>query len=275
MPRRARLAAARQHAQNLIDAFAIEDPAEILVKEMAICRGARVHHARLDGYLGRRVRRHLTVDSTIREPGRERFTLAHELGHYELHPEDSSCDEQHIFRSRGQTPQEREANAFASELLMPTSLFVPRCRQSVPNIELVRSMSRDFQTSLTATAMRIIETSPYPCALFLSSDKKILWSKVPKPFYRHQVKARRGALSGLSALRHFRFDERAAEAQLSPAAAWFENFPEEFELMEQSFFIRTYGKVLTMVWWPEPNAFQEALLTMRGFALAGSGAPKF
>src|SRR5690242_20712862 len=58
---------------------------------------------------------------------RQRFTIAHELGHLELH----SHDELHIDRnyriylrnqlsSQAVDPAEIEANAFAAELLMPT-----------------------------------------------------------------------------------------------------------------------------------------------------------
>src|SRR5712692_8711048 len=67
-------------------------------------------------------------------PNRQRFTIAHELGHYILHHkyrEDPNNDI-HIdkkwayFRSdatgRGVDEQERQANQFAAELLMPEEL---------------------------------------------------------------------------------------------------------------------------------------------------------
>ena len=63
---------------------------------------------------------------------RRRFTIAHELGHFLLHPE--GVDEVHVDRrfviklrsdqsSLGTNEHEVEANLFAAELLMPTELI--------------------------------------------------------------------------------------------------------------------------------------------------------
>jgi Zn-dependent peptidase ImmA (M78 family) len=61
---------------------------------------------------------------------RQRFTIAHELGHYLLHKGASGVffDEALMFfrnklSSEGTQAQEIEANAFAAELLMPESLL--------------------------------------------------------------------------------------------------------------------------------------------------------
>lgn len=52
---------------------------------------------------------------------RERFSIAHELGHYFLH---SKMGEKQIRATRyGSSPVEWEANWFAAELLMPENLF--------------------------------------------------------------------------------------------------------------------------------------------------------
>lgn len=56
---------------------------------------------------------------------RQRFTVAHELGHLLLHPDKKIPEGGRIlFRNGSYSPQEREANAFASELLMPTDWTV-------------------------------------------------------------------------------------------------------------------------------------------------------
>lgn len=56
-------------------------------------------------------------------PTRQRFTLAHELGHLLLHDKDFFIDHFEKFRnvksSQAVDPDEIEANAFAAELLMP------------------------------------------------------------------------------------------------------------------------------------------------------------
>ncbi len=56
---------------------------------------------------------------------RDRFTIAHELGHYVLH---SKCGEEKIQADRnGSTPVEWEANWFAAALLMPADDFKATC----------------------------------------------------------------------------------------------------------------------------------------------------
>jgi IrrE N-terminal-like domain len=52
---------------------------------------------------------------------RQRFTIAHELGHMALGHDDAPRDDPEMFRSGVRSPIERHANQFAAELLMPES----------------------------------------------------------------------------------------------------------------------------------------------------------
>lgn len=57
-------------------------------------------------------------------PQRKRFTIAHELGHFFLHREFKNTFVDEVFARSGESNQiEREANAFAASLLMPSSLI--------------------------------------------------------------------------------------------------------------------------------------------------------
>ena len=63
----------------------------------------------------------IVANSAMRSRLRQRFTVAHELGHHELHREGNSpllIADTDILRNRDQ-PIEQEANAFAGHLLMP------------------------------------------------------------------------------------------------------------------------------------------------------------
>ena len=58
-------------------------------------------------------------------PQRQRFTVAHELGHFMVHrddPEIAYVDNRDELASLGTDPLERRCNAFAAELLMPEAL---------------------------------------------------------------------------------------------------------------------------------------------------------
>ncbi len=98
-------------------------------------------------------------------PNRQRFTLAHELGHFLLHSNSSSVfiDASPIFfrdetSSEGSKLQEIEANAFAAELLMPENTL----RRVINNQPLdafdegaVRRLAAQFGVSTQAITIRL------------------------------------------------------------------------------------------------------------------------
>ncbi len=98
-------------------------------------------------------------------PNRQRFTLAHELGHFLLHGNSSSIfiDASPVFfrdetSSQGSKLREIEANAFAAELLMPE----PMLRKVTKNQTLdafdegaVRRLAAQFGVSTQAITIRL------------------------------------------------------------------------------------------------------------------------
>jgi len=78
-------------------------------------------------------------------PVRQRFTVAHELGHFALGHEDSPRDSGNFYASGD--PKERMANKFAAELLMPGSLirqyYNSGAAQSVEALAQLFGVSRD------------------------------------------------------------------------------------------------------------------------------------
>ena len=97
---------------------------------------------------------------------RRRFTIAHELGHYELHRDKSDLfvDKQFIYRGRNSshTPvsqvMEQEANAFASAILMPTEYMrseVGKIEMDLGSEEAIKTLAKIFEVSSTAMSLRI------------------------------------------------------------------------------------------------------------------------
>src|SRR5262245_38571049 len=102
-------------------------------------------------------RGYVVVSQTIRETGRRRFTLAHELGHYLLPDQQdlsSPCRKAHI-ESWDDTlaKPERDANRFAAEILMPRSVVQPYLRE-MPKFAHIEQIAQTCDTSLTASAYR-------------------------------------------------------------------------------------------------------------------------
>jgi len=108
-----------------------------------------------------------TIGYNQNEPKvRRRFTIAHELGHYELHKEKSDLfvDKQFIYRSQnsGNNPvnlaMEQEANYFASAILMPTDQVrkaIEQTNMDLASEEAIKELAKIFEVSTTAMSIRI------------------------------------------------------------------------------------------------------------------------
>lgn len=93
-------------------------------------------------------------------PNRRKFTVAHELGHWILHREQIKADPQKTVLLRmalgvaNQDPFEKEANAFAAELLVPMELF-----QTEENDKSVAELAELFQVSSDVIGFRKMSSS--------------------------------------------------------------------------------------------------------------------
>lgn len=81
---------------------------------------------------------------------RDRFTIAHELGHLWLHHNELAT-EPVSFHRYGSSREETEANAFAGALLMPEAEFRDAWHQHGGNLSKV---ARHFQVSQSAADVR-------------------------------------------------------------------------------------------------------------------------
>lgn len=124
----------------------------------------------------------ILYDSANTSSGRQRFTIAHEFGHYLLHrrtvPSGFRCRGEDFVRTDPDYRRmEGEANVFASNLLMPLDDF----RAQVPEREVVDfdrlgSCADRYGVSLTAAALRWLEYTQRRAILVLSREGFILWS---------------------------------------------------------------------------------------------------
>ncbi len=80
---------------------------------------------------------------------RRRFTIAHEIGHFLLGHEDDMIDE---IQDRPM-PLEREANSFASHLLMPKEITIKKVAEFGLDLKL---LSKEFLVSEQALTIRLL-----------------------------------------------------------------------------------------------------------------------
>jgi Zn-dependent peptidase ImmA (M78 family) len=117
-----------------------------------------------------------------RQEGRQRFTIAHELGHYLIisHRGSKHCTAKNLAERDYKDPARRieaEANRFAAGLLMPK----PWLDRDEANQELdlvrVRLLADRYGVSLEAAANRYVELSDHACAMVFWRDGRIRYTR--------------------------------------------------------------------------------------------------
>ncbi|MGI8544126.1 MAG: ImmA/IrrE family metallo-endopeptidase [Aridibacter sp.] len=129
----------------------------------------------------------VAVKRSIRETGRKNFTIAHEIGHFILPGHGTSecfCTAVDINSWQTHIAQTHElaANQFASELLLPTRQINEILQKKSLTLSLIIDLSIQFDTSLTATAIKCIEITNEPCALVWSVNRKVKWASRSENF---------------------------------------------------------------------------------------------
>lgn len=103
----------------------------------------------LSGYLEKRSTGWVAGVNTYQSEQRQRFTLAHELGHFCLHNHliNGPHKEKIFFRSSVTDKMEKEANEFASDLLIPRDVLLEKIRSGTNKLS---ELAKYFNVSLDA-----------------------------------------------------------------------------------------------------------------------------
>ena len=144
-----------------------------------------------------------------RYPGRERFTLAHEFGHYLLHRQplttahysNGALDARFDFEclplqadkwKDAESKREEEADMFASYLLMPIDDY----RKQVGDLEmsqpLLDHLIDRYGVSLMAAVRKWIEFTDKRAVMVVACDGFALWGRASTAAYRSGVFVRSG-----------------------------------------------------------------------------------
>ncbi len=109
----------------------------------------------------------ILINSENKDRLRNRFTISHEVGHYNLHIpllgyRTFSCSKEQVaLEGNVSTQEEVEANKFASSLLMPAEFFNQSTKNKNINWELIGQLAESFDTSLVATATRFVQLTSH------------------------------------------------------------------------------------------------------------------
>ena len=163
--------AAREQARALVEKLGLKSP-PVPVEKLAKALGVRVEYNPFDDELSGmaflRDGKPVIGINANHHPNRQRFTIAHELGHILLHQSRLNAavlvDKSKNFIPRdsisaeGVDPIEVQANAFASELLMPAKLVRQMLSESTRDLhddEYLIALAKRFRVSLAALQFRL------------------------------------------------------------------------------------------------------------------------
>ena len=163
---------------------------------------------------------HIIFNAQERYPGRERFTLAHELGHYQLHrrqlnendyagsasPDgfDFECLplQSNAWRDI-EREREEEADAFASYLLMPIDDYRKQVTGREICVALLDHITDRYGVSLLAAVRKWIEFTEARAAMVVATDGFALWGRASDAalasgiFVRSGMEIPEGAIASL------------------------------------------------------------------------------
>jgi hypothetical protein len=178
-------------AEALLQELGITEPEEIELEAIAHHVGARVRFRPLCGceahILGCGGHAIITVkqDSSAR---RKRFSIAHELGHWRFHRGKALVCRVDEYRPRDTQSPEKVADAYAADLLMPRYLFAPRAAaMDRVSFGSIGQLAEAFKTSLTATAIRLVDLDQFPGFVVCHTPRGRKWfaraPRVPRHWY--------------------------------------------------------------------------------------------
>lgn len=248
-------------ADRIWSLYGYAAPKDLVLEDLAMALGIVVIDGKLDSALGRLVRSGdsgiVRISQSIKEPGRRRFAIAHEIGHWLLHEKVGhllACTEEDMLASYKSSPYEVEASIFAGSLLLPEKLFVEAVDSKRPTAQLLKDLADEFGTTLTATALRYVETSDDYCVFVISENNKIRWWRASKSFGDHELWIEnRTALPRHSAAAHFfRGEQVPPRPQRVDLRDWLGDLPgiDGDTVIEQAIPLTGYNQVLSMIWLP-------------------------
>lgn len=241
---------------KLVANLGITTPAEISIEAIAAYCGATIISKPLVGcearLLGKEDEALIVVNSrSSRE--KQRFSAAHEIGHWLTdRGAVASCTEEMFLNRWKQKNKEARANRFAADLLMPAGIFTPEAKGKSIILESVGNLATQFQTSLTATAIRLVELGSFPAMVVCSGKGGRKWfisgPDVPDKLFPSDQPGTASAAHNLI------LDNNPPSKPIDVRADHWFDLPgsDSYSLTEDSVMVAD-GIVLSLLWWEDES----------------------
>lgn len=175
-------------AISLLDQLGWSEPSDMTIEDIAWSIGLTVQFKEMEGSQGRilmgKDETLITVNKAIAFQPKVNFIIAHEIGHSCLHRHLDFFNDSDITLSEwyAEGSHEKEANIFATELLMPARLFTKKVKGRKLELPLIDEVAAYFGASKTAAFLRYRELGDYPVMIIFIENGIIKWKSFSSDF---------------------------------------------------------------------------------------------
>lgn len=208
----------------------------------------------------------LLYSDQIQSPGRIRFTIAHEFGHYLLHRQQQDvfeCSSKDIQDLEAQARQiEDEADQFAAALLIPIDDFRELLHGQIIDLNIISLLAERYEVSLLACLRRWIELNYQRAVMVVSRDGFIKWSRSTKKAmqtknYFSFAKETIAIPTDSIAARSLLDPHTEREGIEIPARTWFPHEPADMSAREMRIVSDQFDLVITLIVLPDRECEEE------------------
>ena len=204
----------------------------------------------------------IVFNQAISSPGRIRFTLAHELGHYLLHrqlQEAFNCNEADMLHWDAEGRRiETEADLFASYLLMPIDDFRKQVGNTEINLDVLSGCADRYGVSMTAAMLKWLEFTPTRAVLVMSRNGVVQWARGSESgkwlaiaMNKRQPTGQRRSLPAQSATMLNTASNVDRQGTEGSARIWFADEPDDMSLREMKIVSDQYKQTMTLLVLPQ------------------------
>lgn len=244
-------------SEVLLYDLGIDEPNEIEINAIAKHCRATVRYEHLTGCEGRIIGNGdeaiITVNINARVE-RQRFSAAHELAHwlYDRGQIAFSCTDKMFYEEWSKSNRESRANKYAADLLLPKAMFGKLAKNKEMTFMTVKELAKTFVTSMTATAIRLVDLGSFPAMLVCNSSKQIKWF-IRGPFVPEKIWPQN--TPGKDSIAYDILNGKSVTNKPVDvyAGEWIKHYDaDRYEIREHSMKITT-DLVLTMLWWKDES----------------------
>jgi len=167
---------------------------------------------------------------------RARFTFAHELGHYFIDGHRNALKNglapahTSFTNFASENIVEKEADYFASCLLLPKERIEKDCFRRRFSFSLAQEIAAKYQTSITSTLLRFIALDMYPLTVVSGYKNHIKWKWNSKDFPYFKLKHGKGKVPQDTAMGEYFIDgTKYQHTETVYAEDWFDVYDKQYD----------------------------------------------